>query len=217
MFGNLSPPSNARGHKNVALQNPIQFYQVKLRCAQLAVPMHTRTLRGGLDELELSLDLPLSKLCSIHLQTKAMPVTQRQAATAHTSSWSTQQMVQQRTASLGRLVRQGVASCSSCLLKGSLGAMPGCAGWAGGLCQPCRDPAEGSGAVTCHLHDVEPHSRGPTVWCLASHSHISRCPGLLVFARLNDMSYLTGRLKGVKCAPSLITNRACRQVCCPTA
>ena len=143
--------------------------QVNLRCVHLVVLMHTRTLRGGLDELELSLGLLLSKLVSkLHLQTKAMLETQRQAATAHTSSWSTQEMVQQGTASTGRLVRQRVASCSSCLLKGSLGAMPGCAGWAGGLCQPRQDPGEGSGVVTGHLHDAEPHSRGPTVWCLAS-------------------------------------------------
>ncbi len=36
--------------------------------------------------------------------------------------------------------------------------MPGCAGWAGGLCQPRREPGEGSGAVTGHLHDAGPHS-----------------------------------------------------------
>ena len=36
----------------------------------------------------------------------------------------------------------------------------------------------------------------------------------LVVARLNDRGYLTGRLNGMKCAPSLI--RACRQVCWPT-
>ena len=158
-----------RATKKSHFRIPSQFDKVKLRCAHCAVLIRTRILRSGLDELELSLGLPLSKLYSkLHLQTKAMPETQRQAATAHTSSWSTQQMVQQRTASKWRLVRQRGASCSSCLLKGSLGAMPGCVGWAGGLCQPRRDPGEGSGAVTGHLHDTEPHSRGPTVWCLTS-------------------------------------------------
>ena len=34
-------------------------------------------------------------------------------------------------------------------------------------------------------------------------------------ACLNDRGYLTGRLNGMKCAPSLITIRACRQVCWP--
>ena len=115
-----------------------------------------KKVAGGVDEIELSLGLPLSKLYSdLHLQTKAMLETQRQAGIAHPNSIATQQVVQQRTVSRGKLVRQRDASCSSCLLKGSLGAMPGCAGWAGGLCQPRQESGEGSGPVTGHLHDAE--------------------------------------------------------------
>ena len=44
-------------------------------------------------------------------------------------------------------------------------------------------------------------------------AQVSRAPSRawarLVVARLNDRGYLTGRLNGMKCAPSLITIRAC--------
>ena len=182
--------SSGQGHKKVALQNPIQFDQVKLRCAHLAVLMHTRRLRGGVDEIELSLGLPLSKLYSdLHLQTKAMLETQRQAAIAHPNSIATQQVVQQRTVSTGKLVRQRDASCSSCLLKGSLGATPGCAGWAGWLCQPRQESGEGSGPVPAIC--MMPRLRPPSV--VLEHHDIHTGTGV--------PGPLKGPGKACRCAP----------------
>ena len=54
--------STGQGHKKVAVQNPTQFDQVRLRCTHLAVLMHTRRLQGGVVEIELSLGLSLGKL-----------------------------------------------------------------------------------------------------------------------------------------------------------
>ena len=90
------------------------------RCAHLAVLMHTRRLRD--ESLMTGAALWSSFWQALFKSPPADEGNAGDTATGRNSaptSRSTQQVVQQRTASTGKLLRQRDASCSSCLLKGA--------------------------------------------------------------------------------------------------